>query len=162
MNPPKTINPAVLLQVIKVNLLRRPLWQLATVSDCLDMPREEIEAEIESGKIPWAFNIAATTKTRQETRVLGACIVERAMGPVNGIGATQNMQLPEVLNLVLPARDIRSTELQRIFSCTHQHVYQLANNFRVTRKPESHDGPESCTVFARSSVASFLGERRIL
>jgi hypothetical protein len=83
------------------------------------------------------------------------------MGPVPGIGATKNLGLPEVINLVLPQRDIRSTELTRLFSCAQQHVHHIGYKFKVAAKPRSTSGPNSYSVFARQSVARFLEQRRI-
>lgn len=154
------MNPQALIATIKINLLRRPLWQVGTVSDCLDMTRDEVMAKIDSGEFAWAFNIAAA-KSRSETRILAHCVVENAMGPLNEIGATRNLQLPQVLDLVLPKRDIRSTELKRIFSCAHNHVHQIAQSFSVASKPTATDGPNSFTVYHRASVAKFLTDRRI-
>ena len=66
-----------------------------------------------------------------------------------------------VYKLILPNRDLRSTELQRILACSHQHVYELKKHFTVTREPAAADGPNSFTVFSRQSIVDFLRSRRL-
>lgn len=66
-----------------------------------------------------------------------------------------------VYKIILPGRDIKSTELQRIIACSHQHVYELKENFKVVREPAQADGPNSFTVFSRESIVNFLKSRRI-
>jgi hypothetical protein len=67
----------------------------------------------------------------------------------------------EVYRLILPGRDIRSTELKRILACSHQHVHELKDNFITTRHPLQEDGPNSFSVFSRASIEKWLRSRRI-
>ncbi len=149
-----------LKMVIAANLKRHPLWKVKTIEDFFDLSRDLVMAKIENGEFPWAFNIA-TSARRSEPRVLGYCVMEKTAGPFEGIGATRNLELPEVINFILPQRDVRSTELQRLLSCDQGHVYHLAPNFTVTKKPAAKTGPHSFTVFSRASVARFLQKRRM-
>jgi len=154
------VNPGALKLVITANLKRHPLWKVKTIEDFFDLSRAQVMAKIENGEFPWAFNIA-TGARRSEPRVLGYCVMKKTLGPFDGIGATRNLELPEVINFILPKRDIRSTELKRLLSCDQKHVYNLAPNFTVTKKPAAKDGPHSFTVFSRASVARFLQKRRM-
>ena len=46
------MNPAALIAVIKINLLRRPLWQADTVQRGLGITRARLIEMIEAGEIP--------------------------------------------------------------------------------------------------------------
>ena len=95
------MNPAAIIAAIRINLLRRPLWHLATAEGCLDISRVKLTALIESGELPWAWNLG-NGPARKEIRILAHCVVEKATGTLPAIGATRNLRLPEVINLVLP------------------------------------------------------------
>jgi hypothetical protein len=155
MNPPGTILP------LKKKMVRRPLWKIKSVQDFLNLEYEQVMAKIQSGELLWAFNIG-NDRARSEIRVLSHCVVELKMGEIHQVGPTRKLTLLKVINLILPGRDIRSTELKRFFSCGSEHIHQLAKkNFIVARKPKAADGPHSFTVFRRASVAKFLERRRI-
>ena len=155
------MNPVALIASIQISLLRRPLLHMRTVQDCLDKTQEEVANMIECGELAYAFDVAMPAASRKEPRVFALCVAEKA-GWKNPVGATRNLQLPEVVNMILPGRDVRSTELTRLFSCSHQQVYQLAAQLQVTKKPEAAAGPTAYTVFSRASVAEWLAERRIV
>lgn len=155
------MNPLTLKLVIAANLKRRPLWKVKTIEDFFDLSRSKVMARIESGEFPWAFNIGLGERI-SEPRILGYSVMESLLGPFDNIGTTKNLQLPEVINLILPKRDVRSTELKRLLSCNPQHVQNLADQFTITKKPTAKDGPYSYTVFSRASVAGFLQKRRML
>ena len=131
------------------------------MAELFDQTHAQITAKVEAGEIAWAFDIGGGVRC-SEPRLLSYAVMETKIGPIEGIGATRDLKLPEVINLVLPQRDIRSTELARLLSCEHQHVYRLAGEFRVARKPAAKDGPHSYTVFNRASVARFLKNRRMI
>jgi hypothetical protein len=156
---PKPISPAALLQVIRLNARRRPLWKPISVMDFLDLDYDQVMAKIQSGDFSFAFDIGLGT--RSAPRILAISVLEHKLGPLPDIGATRDLKLPEVINLVLPCRDIRSTELKGLFSCDSQHVHRLKKYFRVARKPQAADGPNSYTVFHRASVETFLAQRRM-
>jgi hypothetical protein len=146
---------------IKKKLIRRPLWKMKSVADFLDLDYGRVMEKIQSGELPFAFDISAR-KSRSEPRVLAHCVVEMKMGAIPSIGATRNLTMEKVINLILPDRAIRSTELKRLLGCGSDHVYKLAKNFSVARKPAANDGPNSYTVFHRASVEKFLSSRRIV
>lgn len=154
------MNPLTIKLIIAANLKRRPLWKAKTIEDFFDLTRSKVMARIESGEFPWAFNIGLGKKS--EPRILGHSVMESVLGPFEGIGATKNLQLPEVINLILPKRDVRSTELKRLLSCNSDHVQNLIPQLTVTKKPTAKDGPYSYTVFSRVSVEKFLTGRRML
>jgi hypothetical protein len=154
------MNPNALIACIQINLLRRPLLRVQTVQDCLDKTRDEVNAMIDSGELAFAFDLAAKRESRTDPRVFTLCVAENT-GWKNPAGQTKNYRLPEVLGMILPQRDVRSTELKRIFACSSKHIYKLAENFTIARKPTVNDGPNSYTVFRRTSVEKFLAGRRM-
>jgi hypothetical protein len=162
MNAPS--NPfslAALIQTLRLNAIRRPLWKENSAADFLDLDHEQVRQRIEDGRFPYAFNIGLG-KRCGEARILALSIVEERFGPHPTIGATRNLKLDDVINLVLPNRpNIRSTELKRFLSCSSCQVHNLKKYFRITRKPSAADGPKSFTVFRRASVAGWLAQRRM-
>ena len=150
---------AALTASLKVSLLRTPLLRVETVQDCLALTREQVNAMIESGELPFAFYLATTAK-RKEPRIFTLCVAERT-GWKNPGGETKNFQLPEVIGMILPKRDVRSTELARLLACSHQSVHSAKNHFAIVRQPAASSGPNSYTVFSRASVEKFLTRRRM-
>lgn len=154
------ISPQTLVSVIKRNVTRRPLWSVMVVENFFDLSRERVMESIESGDYPWVFNIGTGRKSR-EYRILALSVLELNMPAFKAIGATKNLKLTQIIDLILPQRDVRSTELRRIFSCSSHHVYHFAKYFTATQMPTACDGPNSFTVFSRASVARFLEKRRM-
>ena len=159
------MNPVALIATIKINLLRRPLWESDSVEECLDISREKLMAMIECGELAWAWNIGLGS-TRQELRILGHCVVERQMGVIPQIGATRNLKLPDVVNLILPGtrETLRGTELQKLFLCNPDQIRRLRVSGDLEVVPESlpPGGPNSSPRYTRASVAKFLEKRRVV
>ena len=146
---------------IAAKLTRRPLWKAQSAAAFMDVEYDQIIQKIQNGELLWAFNVG-TSSRRVEPRILSHCIVECKLGQT-AIGPTNKLNLAQVINLILPQRDLRSTELRRILSCSHQQVFSIAKKFKftITRKPNQKDGPNSYTVFSRASVARFLMKGRM-
>ncbi|MGA2028548.1 MAG: hypothetical protein ABSG87_00530 [Verrucomicrobiota bacterium] len=158
------MNPAALIATIKVNLLRRPLWHPATVEECLDIQRPKLTALLDSGELPWAWNLGAG-RARKELRILAHCVVERVMGELKEIGATRNLKLPEVVNLILPQKReaLRSVEIQRLFHCRADMLRDLHKAGEIKKVSENlpGHGPNASPRFTRESLAALLEKRRI-
>lgn len=148
------VSPATLNQMIKVNLLRRPLWNCQTIQDCMDLTRREVMDRIENGIFPFAFNLGNGVR-KAEPRVLALSIVEAQLGPLPAIGATRKLSLPQVFDLILPQREIKSTELQRLLSCGNGWFRKTKSSLVITRQPTVLDGPNSYYIVSRASVADF-------
>lgn len=159
--PTTKISPAALLQTIRLNLMLRPLLHRETAQDCLCLPREEINKMIKSGELAWAFEVGKSDK-KTEPRILTLCVVEKQIGPIPAIGASKNLRLDEVVDLILPQRDIRSTELKRILSCGNDWFRANKSSFKIVQPANATDGPNSYCVISRASVGEFLAKRRIL
>ena len=159
------MNPAALIAVIKINVLRRPLWQAETAQECLDVSRAKLMQMIESGEISWAWNIGMGN-TRQEIRILGHCVVELQTGPINGIGSTRNLKLPEVINLILPKtrQTLRGRELQRLLLCNPDTIRKLhqAGDLEKVAETIAKVGPDSSPRFTRAGLIRFLEKRRLV
>jgi len=160
------ITPSVLLATIQLNLLRRPLMTAEIALSLLEIKRHQLPWMVENGKLPWAFNLA-TRPGRSELRILSACVVERAMGsPIPAIGATKNLELPEVVNLIVsPGRQsLSGLELQRLFQVSPDWVNDssLARQITQIRENRPPTGPGSSPHFTRESVAKLIERRRVL
>jgi len=156
------ISPTALIATIKLNLMRRPLWTSEMVQTVLDIFPPRLAGMIESGELPWAFNLG-NGKNRLDVRVLAASVVEHKLGPIAAIGATKNLNLPEVINLVLPQRNVRGAELQRIFQVGTKHIQTLSEAGDIQRVAEKLPkvGPNASPRFTRASLEKFMAKRRI-
>ena len=134
----------------------KPTLALESCADFFDRDCDTLRLDVENQLIKFAWDIATAGSTAR-------CI--RIYAP-SAWAFCYNKPMPrltedEVYRLILPGRDIRSTELQRILACSHQHVHELKIYFRVVRQPVQADGPNSFTVFARQSIVDFLKSRRL-
>lgn len=158
------MNPAAIIAAIRINLLRRPLWHPCTVEECLDISRIKLNALIESGELPWAWNLG-NGPARKEIRILAHCVVEKVVGPLAQIGSTRNLKLPEVIGLILPQRreSLRCIELQRLFHVSPDLVHFLHSAGEIDRVKEKlpTTGPNASPRFTRASLAKMLERRRI-
>src|ERR1700733_8715964 len=109
------MNPNTLIACIQISLLRRPLLHAETAMDCLDKTRFELNAMIQNGELAFVFDLATSQNTRKEPRIFTLCVAEMT-GWKSPAGQTKNFRLSEVVSMILPQRDLRSTELKRIFA----------------------------------------------
>jgi hypothetical protein len=134
----------------------KPTLALESCADFFDREYDDLTIDLENRLIRFAWDISAAGASRREIRIYAASAWAFCYGrPMPAL--TEE----EVYKTILPARDIRSTELRRILACSHQHIYELLPNFLVTRPPVQADGPNSFTVFSRQSIVDFLKSRRI-
>jgi len=141
----------------------KPTLALESCADFFDRDYDTLAVDVENQVIKFAWDIASrppvpddVVQARREIRVYAA----------SAWAFVYNRPMPaltedEVYKLILPNRDLRSTELKRILACSHQHIYELKENFTVTRPPAQADGPNSFTVFSRDSIVKFLRSRRL-
>jgi hypothetical protein len=159
------MNPVALFATIRLNLLRQPLMKPETVEGCLNIERRKLIQMIESGELAWAWNISAGGKRNIEPRILTHCVVERQTGIIHQIGATKNLKLPDVVNLILPRerQTMRGRELQKLFLCQADHVRHLHKAGELEMVPETlpKHGPNASPRFTRASLVRFLTIRRI-
>jgi hypothetical protein len=93
-------------------------------------------------------------------------VVEQCTGPIQALGATKNLGLPEVLRLVLPERrqTLRGAELQRLFNINTDHVRRLRLSGEIVRIREKLPacGPNASPRYTVASVARLLEKRRVI
>lgn len=152
------------LEFTRLELPRtKPTLALESCCDFFDRDYDTLVVDVENRVIKFAWDIQTGSglnapSARREIRIYApsawAFCYQRAMPAISE---------EDVYKLILPNRDIRSTELQRILACSHQHVHALkdAGFFRVVREPAQADGPNSFSVFSRASIETFLRARRI-
>jgi hypothetical protein len=135
----------------------RPLIPVEVAMVLLDRDEDEVLAAIESGVLGWAWNIGCPTAERRELRIWRDSLLALLNGQAN-----PETDLTKILRGVLPNRPVRSTELQRFFSCSSTHVTHLLRDGCLTAagRRQREDGPNSFTRITRDSVLKFLTERR--
>lgn len=142
---------------LQVELPRtKPTLALESCADFFDRDSDTLRLDVENQVIKFAWDIAVAGSARREIRIYApsawAFCYQKPMPALTE---------EEVYRLILPGRDLRSTELQRILACSHQHVHELKSHFKIVRRPLQADGPNSFTVFARQSIVDFLKSRRL-
>lgn len=160
------ISPQALVATIRLNLMRRPLMCPEAVEEVLDIGRVRLNALIDCGKLPWAWDFSAIGGHSKEVRILSACVVELAAGsPVPAVGATRNLDLAAVINLVIPQKreSLRGIELQRWFHLSADWFHDMRANGELEWIPETlpKTGPKASPRFTRESVSRLLERRRI-
>lgn len=144
----------------------KPTLALDSCADFFDREYDTLLADVENRVIKFAWDIASRNaetlkpetlkEKRREIRIYAPSAWAFCYGrPMPA------MSEDDVYKLILPNRDLRSTELKRILACSHQHIHELKENFITTREPSQADGPNSFTVFSRESVVNFLRARRM-
>lgn len=134
----------------------KPTLALDSCADFFDRDYDTLLIDVENQVIRFAWDIAAPGADRREIRIWAEsawafCYQQ----PMPALGED------EVLRLLLPNRDLRSTELERILACSHQHIYALLPLLTVVRGPLQADGPNSFALLARDSIVKFLKARRL-
>ena len=158
------------LQFTNIELPRtKPTLALESCADFFDRDYDVLVTDVENRVIKFAWDIAtgpltpALSPEGERERLQRRCI--RIYAPSAWAFCYQKpmptLAEEQVYKLILPNRDIRSTELRRILACSHQHVHELKEHFTIVREPLQSDGPNSFTVFARASIEKFLRSRRI-
>jgi hypothetical protein len=134
----------------------KPTLALESCADFFDRDYDTLVVDVENRLIKFAWDISTPGASRREIRIYApsawAFVYHRSMPLISE---------DDVYRLILPGRDIRSTELKRILACSHQHIHELKSQFVVTREPLQADGPASFSVFSRESIVRFLHARRI-
>ena len=151
----------------------RPLIPVEVAMVLLDRDEDEVLAAIESGVLGWAWNIGCPNAERRELRIWRDSLLALLEGRRQETGGPEGrsqedskeqkpLSLEEILRGVLPNRPVRSTELQRFFSCSSTHITHLLRDGCLTAagRRQRDDGPNSFTRITRDSVVKFLTDRR--
>lgn len=124
----------------------------------LDRDEDDILRAVETGALRWAWDIATAGAARRELRIWRGSLIslmERKAEP--------DQDEARVIDDFLPHRDVRTTELQRWFSCSSTHVHALLDLhiMRESAPATASSGPRSYSLIERGSVVRFLTARRV-
>jgi hypothetical protein len=136
------------------------LSRLDSLCDDFNVPEERVIDWADVGLVPMVFNIAVSRVGRRELRVWKP--VRDALRESGGkVGPVPDLK--EVLRQLVPERGVRSSELEVLWRCSHQHVHELidAGALPVARRATAKAGPLSCHYLAADAVRAFLKERVI-
>ncbi len=143
----------------------KPTLALSSCADFFDRDYGTLILDVENRLIKFAWDISyecgvrnaeCGIEARREIRIYAPSAWAFCFGrPMPAL--TED----DVYKMILPGRDIRSTELERILACSHQHIHRIKEFFTVTREPVQADGPNSFTVFSRASIVGWLKLRRV-
>lgn len=149
--PPPTGLPA---------LARRPLMPISAVEFALDRVREEVMAEIEDGRLPWAWHLESHTAHRKCVRVLARCIPWRQAGRT-----FPDLTEAEALAEIVPAlrRTFTVQELRRRLTVSAGLVRDLVRDGELDLAPGSpcRTGAGGSPQITRESIVRLLRARRI-
>lgn len=136
----------------------RPLVPVEAAMVILDRDEDEILHAVETGSLGWAWDIATPGAARMELRIWRESIQALSSAQVD-----EPIEAEAVIARILPPTDLRSPQVQRIFSCSSTHIHALidAGTFDVVTPPAAESGPRSYSVLSRDSVARFLRSRRV-
>jgi hypothetical protein len=138
---------------------QRPLVPAEAAIVLCDQDERVILEWCEEGVFAWSWDIATPQAARREVRIWRSSLLAHLAN-----GKQPTSVFPEVIEDILPKRErIRSTELERLFSCSHDHIAALIESgiFDQVEERTATRGPNSFRVVSRTSVVEFLRVRRI-
>lgn len=123
----------------------------------LDRDEDDVLAAIESGVLTWAWDIRREGAERREIRVWRDSLLDVLLG------TRKSADEGDVAALLLPERPIRTTELQRLWSCSSSHVTHLLvdGTLKAEAPRETGSGPNAFARISPAVVRSFLRGRRL-
>ena len=123
----------------------------------LDRNEDEILAAVESGVLAWAWDIACQASQRRELRIWRGSLLAVMHGE-----RAKELSEDQVYHSILPPRAIRTTELQRLWSCSSTHVsHLLADGSLPADARPRRSGTMSVTRVEAGLVREFLRSRRV-
>ena len=135
----------------------RPLVPLEAIMVLLDIDEDSVLGLIDGGELRWAWNIASAGSDRREVRVLRESILSYCA--LSGQPSGEESLWTIVFG---HSRDVvKSTELQRLFSCSSSHVHRLIKDKDLVALNAATTGPNGFARITRASVIAFLQARRI-
>jgi hypothetical protein len=142
-----------------------PLLGVEGVRAATGLDEDEILAEIEEGRILWAWNIGLEGE-RTYLRVW-----HRSLAAWHNPKLAQPEALDEVLRAMLPTRcwitgTLDSKEVKRVLNTGHMHVARLCETGLLSEHAKSGEraasGPNGKRIITRASVERFFRERRMI
>lgn len=132
----------------------------------LDRHEDQVFSMIEDGTLAWAWDIRSQTAERREVRIWRISLLECMAGlPTTGnIHLSARADEDTVLADLFPHSRaiVRSTELQRMFSCSGTHILDLVREGHLVATNKYKTGPNNSAQITRESVLALLKSRRVV
>lgn len=137
--------------------LRRPLVTVEMARTALDKGEDEILAMIESGKLKFAFNLAAPNSRRRLVRILSLSLLDA----VNAT-SSQPSALGDAVRYIMPgsSETVRASTLARATNTSSTHIGGLIEQ-SCLQKVRPGTFAKDSPLISRSSAVKFLTLRRI-
>lgn len=143
----------------------RPLVPISTAMVLGDQDEDRVQAAIDTGAIPFAWDIRGLAAAAREIRMWRESLIWwlTTMGTFPTVAA-QFPAIEDVVARLFPhSRDlIKGTELQRMLSCGHSHVINLIKDGLLDTTTEIRTGPNGSPQITRVSITQLLLDRRVL
>lgn len=123
----------------------------------LDRNEDEVLAGVESGALSWAWDIRRAGSERREIRIWRDSILDV-------IRETKTRkESPAIYCDMIPPRPMRTTELQRAWSCSCTHLSHLIEDglLRTVAPRASASGPNAFARIPPLAIREFLESRRV-
>jgi hypothetical protein len=144
----------------EVPMLRqlRPLVPICVAKIALDRDEDSVLELIESGNLPWSWDIRGGRVKRREIRILTRSLLACA----HNLTPPQESE-DQILNTLLPpgSEDLTNKRLEALFSASQQHIYALVRSGQIQALNEGRRGPGGYLRASRDSVLEFLRKRRV-
>lgn len=137
----------------------RPLMSLCAVMWQLDYDDDQVRSLVDSGALPWAFDIGLGSAKRTQLRILADCVQTFLL-----FGACQEQPWEEVAARILPdpPASIPPKIAARALGCGSDHIMNLlrARAFRLVR-PGWRQGPGGAAAIDSRNFLEWLHGRRV-
>lgn len=138
----------------------RCLSHPGALTSWIRLTRDELLAEIERGTVPFAFDLRSPDSDRATLRLWHPTI--EALVKTRGADSGPTPEIHELLLQLVPGRfDVRSSQLERDWDISHQHVHELiaAGCLPVSRQATAAAGPHSFSLLDPAGLRAFLASR---
>lgn len=143
----------------------RPMMPIPAAMVLADRGEDYVLAAIETGALPFAWDIRGAASSRREIRIWRSGLLVWLANPLAALaGITTFPEEQTVLVSMLPHSrpELRGTELQRMFSCGHSHVINLITDGLLVSTTKARTGANGSPRITRASVLKFLQNRRVV
>ena len=135
------------------------LLPVSAVVCILDRGDQSVLADIEAGRIRWAFDVALEperARHRKLLRILPACVDDIKAG------RNHEISFDQALEMILPHEQptLSAVDVQRALSVSEMHVYALLQRGELTAVSGHRRGPGGSACVLVCSFVEFLKRRR--
>lgn len=125
----------------------------------LDQDQDAVLALIEDGHLAWAWDIRSREAERREVRIWRESLISHLAGH-----RQPDLDELTVIDSILPhfGPDIRSPQLQRLFTASQGHIGNLIDQGLIHGLNEATTGKNGFVRVSRDSIVNFLRRRRIV